>query len=130
MLLFAGSGLTTPKVEVVLLGYASAHPASGFDLADYGAIKERDMVRCLSWLVTSRVAGQELGVEWGPESNDFVGGEEQVRGWRRVKRLCHSVDGKILRSRFGGFASEEVLEGWQYMQDASKSKSWMVCEAR
>jgi len=130
LLLSAVSGLTTPEVEVVLLGYASAHPASGFDLTDYGAIEERDMVRCLSWLVTGRVAGQELGVERGAESNDFVGGEEKVRSWRRVKGLCHSVDRKILRSRSGGFASEEVLEGWQYMQDASKSKSRMVYEAR
>lgn len=87
-------------------------------------------MRCLSWLVTVRVAGQELGVELGTETHDFVGGEEKVRSWRRVKSLCHGVDGKIMRLGFGDFASEEVLEGWQYMQGASKSESRMVYEAR
>lgn len=53
-----------------------------------------------------------------------------MRSWRRVKSLCHGVDGKILRLGFGDFASEEVLEGWQYMQGASKSESRMVYEAR
>ena len=87
-------------------------------------------MRRLSWLVMGRVAGHELGVEWGAEGNDFVGGEEKVRRWRWVKRLRHSVDGMIRRSRFGDFASEEVLEGSEYMQGASKSESRMVYHAR
>lgn len=112
MFFFAGSGLTAPEVEVVLLGQASADPAPGFDLADYGAVEERDVVRCLGCLVSGRDAGQELGVEWGTEGNDFVRGEEEVRGWRRMERLGHGVDGKILKTLFGSFAGEEVLEGW------------------
>lgn len=93
------------------MGYATAYPASGVDLTNYGAIEERDMVRRVSWLVTGRVTGQELGMEWGAEGNDFVGSKENVRSWRRVESLCHSVDGKLLRDRSRSFASEEVIEG-------------------